>query len=223
MAWKYHSIFINLLRSRLTNRTQMCLVNGVFSGTKTELDVKFLRFNSVSIPFLYQFKRFTGLQVFVSKNVCWRILHQYPSISINIHQWPSIMTLDIKQWFFTNKFCINLVKTEYLLILLGHDINKLFPSPKIWSCYTNFESSLFISSEILCFYDFWTLEKGERSKSAVSFTCVLMNFIVGKSTLKKSQKSPNQNLGGQKTRTSYWPQKLNTSLQCTILSHFDYY
>ena len=127
------SSVLNLLRNYLTDRTQMCSVNGVLSCSKTvtcgvpQGSILGPLLLLIYVNDLLGSLEFSSPRMFADDTTLTAsgesVLHAEMVINHDL--------ANIKQWLSANKLSLNLVKTEYLLIGSRHGINNLFHVPKV--------------------------------------------------------------------------------------------
>ena len=125
------SPLLNLLRNYVTDRTQMCLVNGVLSCSKTV---------TCEVPqgsilglllFLIYVNNLPGSLEFLSARMFDTTLTASGESVLDAEVAINHDLANIRQWLSANILSLNLVKTEYLLIGSRHNINNLFHSPNV--------------------------------------------------------------------------------------------
>ena len=124
---------LNLLRNYLTDRTQMCSVNGVLSCSKTVTCG--VPQGSILGPLLFLIYindlpdslEFSSARMFGDDTTLTASGESVLDAEVAINH----DLANIKQWLSANILSLNLVKTEYLLIGSRHNINNLFHAPKV--------------------------------------------------------------------------------------------
>ena len=124
---------LNLLRNYLTDRIQMCSVNGVLSSSKTVTCG--VPQGSILGPLLFLIYindlpgslEFSSARMFADDTTLTASGESVLDAEVAINH----DLANIKQWLSANKLSLNLVKTEYLLIGSRHNINNLFHVPKV--------------------------------------------------------------------------------------------
>ena len=127
------SAVLNLLRNYLTDRTQMCSVNGVLSGSKTVMCG--IPQCSILGPLLFLIYindlpgslEFSSARMFADDTTLTVSGESVLDAEVAINH----DLANIKKWLAANKLSLNLVKTEYLLIGSRHNINNLFHVAKV--------------------------------------------------------------------------------------------
>ena len=125
---------LNLLKSYLTNRIQMCSINGTISCPKIVTcgipqgsilgPLLFLIYiNDLPRSLEYSFPRMFADDTTLT--VSGESIHDV-EVAIN-HD-----LANVKQWLSANKLSLNLIKTEYLLIGSRHNISKLSVGPNVF-------------------------------------------------------------------------------------------
>ena len=124
---------LNLLRNYLTDRTQMCPVNGVLSCSKSVTCG--VPQGSILGPLLFLIYandlpgsvEFSSARMFADDTTLTASGESVLDAEVAINH----DLANIKQWLSANKLSLNLVKTECLLIGSRHNINNLFHALKV--------------------------------------------------------------------------------------------
>ena len=121
---------LNLLKSYLTNRTQMCFVNGTLSSQK--LITCGVPQGSILGPLLLLIYINDSLQYSSARMFAHNTTLTASGKSISELQFTINHDLaNVKQWLSANKLSLNLIKTEYLLIGSRHNINNISAVPNV--------------------------------------------------------------------------------------------
>ena len=125
---------LNLLKSYLTNRMQMCPVNSVLSGTKIVRCG--IPQGSILGPLLFLIYindlpdslEYSSARMFADDTTLTASGKTISDAEVAINN----DLANVKQWLSANKLSLNLVKTEHLLIGSRHNINNLSLAPKVY-------------------------------------------------------------------------------------------
>ena len=118
---------LNLLKSYLTNRTQMCFVNGTLSSQKL-ITCGVLQ-GSILGPLLFLIYinglpnslQHSSARMFADDTTLTASDKSISELQVTINH----DLANVKQWLSANKLSLNLIKTEYLLIRSRHNINNI--------------------------------------------------------------------------------------------------
>ncbi len=125
---------LNLLESYLTNRTQMCSVNGALSGRK--LVTCGIPQGSILGPLLFLIYvndlpnslEYSSTRMFADDTALTVSGRSIQDVEVAINH----DLTNVKQWLSANRLSLNLVKTEYLLIGSRYNINNLLAAPNVF-------------------------------------------------------------------------------------------
>ena len=124
---------LNLLKSYLTNRTQICFVNGTFSSQK--LITCGVPQGSILGPLLFLIYindlpnslQYSSARMFADDTTLTASGKSISELQVTINH----DLANVKQWLSANKLSLNLIKTEYLLIGSRHNINNISAVPNV--------------------------------------------------------------------------------------------
>ena len=124
---------LNLLKSYLTNRTQMCFVNGTLSSQKL-ITCGVLQ-GSILGPLLFLIcindlpnsLQYSSARMFADDTTLTASDKSISELQVTINH----DLANVKQWLSANKLSLNLIKTEYLLIGSRHNTNNISAVPNV--------------------------------------------------------------------------------------------